>query len=41
MLELKGQLHSRTYKKYNDKGELEIKTAHEFLILDYNIVDEL
>ena len=41
MVEMKGQLHSRTYKKYLPNGGMEIKTAHEIVILDYNKVDEL
>ena len=41
MLEIKGQLHSRTYKKYLQNREMEIRTAHELVILDYNKVEEL
>lgn len=29
---IKGQLHSRTYRKYYDNGDMEIKTAHEAVI---------
>lgn len=36
---LKGQLHSRTYKKYYENGEMEIKTAHEAVISDYESIN--
>ena len=36
---LKGQLHSRTYKKYYENGEMEIKTAHEAVISSYEGLD--
>lgn len=29
---VKGQLHSRTYRKYYDNGDMEIKTAHEAVV---------
>lgn len=35
---VKGQLHSRTYRKYYDNGEMEIKTAHEAVISSYESV---
>ena len=35
---VKGQLHSRTYRKYYDNGDMEIKTAHEAVISSYESV---
>lgn len=39
-IELKGNLHSRLYKKKINDSEIELKTAHEVLILDYHQVTE-
>lgn len=39
-IELKGNLHSRLYKKKINDSEIELKTAHEVLILDYRLVTE-
>ena len=39
-IELKGNLHSRLYKKKINDSEIELKTAHEVLILDYRQVTE-
>ena len=37
MITIRGQLHSRTYKKKHDNGEVEIKTAHEAVVLEFEI----
>lgn len=39
-IDVKGQLHSRTYKKHLDNGEVEIRTAHEVVILDFHRSEE-
>lgn len=31
-IKLQGELHSRTYKKQLENGDLEIRTAHELLV---------
>lgn len=36
---IKGKLHSRTYRKYYENGEMEIKTAHEAVISDYESIN--
>ena len=35
-----GEVHSRVYKKLLPDGELEIRTAHEFVIQRLNFIDE-
>ena len=42
-MSLTGQLHSREYKKKLDNGDLEIRIAHEFAVLDIkdNTIDEI
>lgn len=37
---VKGELHSRTYKKQLDDGEIEIRTAHELVIKELEIIDD-
>lgn len=37
-LELTGQLHSRTYTKKYPDGQVEIKTAHEVVVNNYEVV---
>lgn len=39
-VEIIGQLHSRTYKKLDENGELQIKTAHELLVNEIYKLDE-
>ncbi len=39
-IQIKGELHSRTYKKLLDNGELEIKTAHELVINELEVINE-
>ena len=36
---VKGQLHSRTYRKVLDNGEIEFRTAHELLIEELTRID--
>lgn len=36
-LQIIGQLHSRTYTKTYEDGSIEIKTAHEVVVLNYEI----
>ena len=38
-LKLKGELHSREHKKVLDNGDIEIRVAHELLVLDYEVVE--
>lgn len=38
-LKLKGELHSREHKKVLDNGEIEIRVAHELLVLDYEVIE--
>lgn len=38
-LRLKGELHSREHKKVLDNGDIEIRVAHELLVLDYEVVE--
>ena len=38
-ISLEGQLHSRTYRKYYENGEMEIKTAHEAVISKYESIN--
>lgn len=38
-ISLTGQLHSRTYKKYHENGEMEIKTAHEAVVMSYESIN--
>lgn len=38
-VQVKGELHSRTYKKILENGELDIKTAHELVIQDLEVLD--
>ena len=38
-VKLKGQLHSREYKKHLDDGSIEIRVAHELYITDYELID--
>lgn len=39
-VQVKGELHSRTYKKQLDDGEIEIRTAHELVIKELEVLDE-
>lgn len=36
-----GELHSREYKKMLENGEYEIRIAHELLIKDFEVIDEI
>ena len=38
-VQVKGELHSRTYKKTLENGELDIRTAHELVIQDLEVID--
>lgn len=38
-LKLKGELHSREHKKVLDNGDIEIRVAHELLVLDYEVIE--
>lgn len=39
-IKCKGQLHSRTYKKYyKDSSEFELKVAHELLVTDFEVIE--
>ena len=38
-VKLKGRLHSRTYKKYHENGDMEIKTAHEAVVTSYESIN--
>ena len=38
-VKIKGQLHSRTYKKTLPDGEIEIRTAHELVVNDLEVLD--
>lgn len=38
-LQLKGELHSREYKKIHDNGEVEIRVAHELMVLGYEVLE--
>ena len=38
-LNLIGELHSREHKKVHENGEIEIRVAHELLVLDYEVVE--
>lgn len=40
MLYVKGELHSRTYKKMLDNGEVEFRTAHECVISQFKMIYE-
>ena len=37
---IEGELHSRTYKKTLDNGEIEIKTAHELVVTNLEIIND-
>lgn len=37
-IKVKGQLHSRTYKKVLDDGEIEFRTAHEGVVTEFEIL---
>ena len=39
-VELKGELHSRTYKKPLENGDLDIRTAHELVVQELEVLDE-
>ena len=39
-VKVKGELHSRTYKKILDNDEIEFKTAHELVVTELEILDE-
>ena len=39
-VQIKGELHSRTYKKVLENGELDIRTAHELVIRELEVIDE-
>lgn len=38
-VQVRGELHSRTYKKTLENGELDIRTAHELVIQDLEVLD--
>ena len=38
-VQVRGELHSRTYKKTLGNGELDIRTAHELVIQDLEVLD--
>ena len=38
-LNIRGELHSREHKKLLDNGDMEIRVAHELLVLDYEVVE--
>lgn len=38
-VQVRGELHSRTYKKILENGELDIRTAHELVIQDLEVLD--
>lgn len=38
-LEIKGQMHSRLYNKVLENNEIEIRTAHEGVVLNYKVVE--
>lgn len=38
-LEIKGQMHSRTYNKVLDNNEIEIRTAHEGVVLSHKVIE--
>ena len=37
-IKVKGQLHSRTYKKVLDDGEIEFRTAHEGVVIEFEVL---
>ena len=37
-IKVKGQLHSRTYKKVLDDGEIEFRTAHEGVVTEFEVL---
>lgn len=37
---IKGELHSRTYKKILPDGEMEIRTAHELVVTDLEVIKD-
>ena len=37
---VKGELHSRTYKKVMPNGEIEFKTAHELIVTELEKINE-
>lgn len=37
---LLGQIHSRTYNKKLDNGEIEINVAHEIIVKDFKLIEE-
>ena len=37
-IKVKGQLHSRTYKKILPDGELEFRTAHEGVVTEFEVL---
>ena len=39
-VQIKGQLHSRTYKKILPDGELELRTAHELVVNELEVLNE-
>lgn len=38
-IKLIGELHSREHKKVYENGEIEIRVAHELLVLDYEVIE--
>lgn len=38
-LKIKGELHSREHKKVKPDGEIEIRVAHELLVLGYEVIN--
>lgn len=40
-VKLYGELHSREHKKVHDNGDVEIRVAHELVISDYEVVNEI
>lgn len=39
-IQVRGELHSRTYKKQLEDGEIEIRTAHELVVKELEFIDE-
>lgn len=37
-IQLKGELHSREHKKVHENGDVEIRVAHELLVLGYEVL---
>ena len=38
---INGELHSREYKKVYENGELELRVAHELLVNEFEVVNEI